>query len=460
MKYSSIADNSKEVKKGGIFVAIKGEQVDGNNFIPDAIKKGAVLIVSEKPPKKGWLTKVKYKQVKDARESLALLASEFYGQPSKKLTVIGVTGSDGKTTTSHMIYNILKEADKKVGLISTISAKVGSKEIDTGFHVTNPEPIQLNELLSKMVKAKLKFVVLETTSHGIAQRRVSAIGFDIAVLTNITHEHIDYHKTFANYRNTKLDLFLAAKVSILNKDDKSYSYFHKAIHGKKITYSTSKEADISPNDLRLKKLMGLRIEKAGEYNLQNALAAASVARALKIPWDAIRSGLSEMSLPKGRLEAVSNKKGINIYIDFAHTPNALKNVLSLLKKSTGGKLIAVFGCAGERDTKKRPMMAEISTSIADISVFTAEDSRTEKIEDIFEDMIMGIKDKDANYHKISERGEAIAFAINKLARGGDTVVVCGKAHERSMAYNGVEYPWSDFRAVELALRGKVLEVKK
>jgi UDP-N-acetylmuramoyl-L-alanyl-D-glutamate--2,6-diaminopimelate ligase len=469
MKYKYITDDSRKVKNGSLFVAIDGAHFDGYSFIPEAIDKGATAVVSEKPPKKEWLKKVDYKRVKDARDALSDLVSEFYGNPSEKLTVIGVTGTDGKTTTSHMIYEILKKAGKKVGLISSITSP--------GLHVTSPEPLELQKRLSEMVKAGLKYVVLETTSHGLAQNRVSGINYEIAVLTNITHEHLDYHKTFKAYRDTKLKLFLNAKVSVLNKDDKNYSYFHKRIHGEKIAYS------LELNDMGLNKLMGEQIENVGEYNVANALAARAVARKLKISPSIIKNALQDMKPPKGRLERVRNKKDVDIYIDFAHTPNALKNVLTLLKKLKRGKLIVVFGCAGERDVKKRPLMGRIATDTADISIFTAEDPRSEDINDILGVMVKGaekaggvmLEQSDSiserfyrpsasrmthYFISIPDRGEAIYHTLNKLAKKGDIVVITGKAHEKSMAYDGVEYPWSDFEAVKLALNGKILEIKK
>lgn len=444
MKYSHITDDSRKVKKGSLFVAIKGQHVDAYQFIPDAIEKGAVAIVSERQPKKEWLKKVKYIRVKNAREALARYACEFYGYPSRKLKIIGVTGTDGKTTTSHMIYEILKKAGKKVGLVSSITSP--------GLHVTSPEPLELNKILARMVKEKIRYVVLETTSHALDQHRVAGIRYDIAVLTNVTHEHLDYHKTFEAYREAKLRLFRMAEVSVLNKDDINYSYFHRNIKNEQITYS------LKQNDLKLTKLMGEEIKNVGSYNLQNALAAAAVAKRLGIKRKVVEAALSQMKPPRGRLEKIENNKGVDLYIDFAHTPNALREVLTLLNRRKNRNLIVVFGCAGERDYKKRPMMAKIATDIADSTVFTAEDPRSEDVEDIFEDMLRGVKSESARLKKIPERGEAIYYAINKLAERGDTVVITGKAHEKSMAYNGVEYPWSDFKAVRFALDGKILKI--
>ncbi len=455
-----VTDDSRKVKKGFVFVAIKGEHFDGNDYISEAIDNGAAEIVSEKKMPINWDSKVNYRKVANARRELSLLACEFYANPSKKMTVIGVTGSDGKTTTSHMIYEVLKKAGKPVGLISTISAKIKNREVDTGFHVTNPEPLELQKLLSQMVKSGLDYVVLEVTSHGIDQERIAGINFDLAVLTNITHEHLDYHKTFSKYRDTKLRLFLDAKTSVLNKDDKNYDYLSGKIKNKKISYSLNQDADFTPSTLELDKLMGLSLPEVGSYNIQNALAAAATASVLGVSLKITQDALAKMQLPKGRLQRIKNTKGVNLYVDFAHTPNALQQVLGLLKEQTEGKLIVVFGCAGERDKQKRSMMARIATDISDFSVFTAEDPRSEKIEDILAQMELGVKNKKAARFKIAERGEAISFAVNELSKAGDTLVITGKAHEKSMAYNGIEYPWSDFEAVDMALKGKTLKIKR
>lgn len=468
VKAKGITDNSREVKPGYIFVAIKGEHVDANEFVDNAVQAGAVAIVSEKKQK--HYNGVKCLKVENARKALALLASEFYGNPSRKLKVIGVTGSDGKTTTSHMLYEMLLADHKRVGLISTISAKIGKRDVDTGFHVTNPEPIPLQKILNEMVKAGLKYVVMETTSHGIAQERIAGIEYDVAVLTNITHEHIDYHRTFKAYRDTKLKLFLNSRVSVLNRDDKNFSYFRKKIKNPKITYSTKKDADYVASNIEISDTMQfdvsdeygvhtMKLGLLGEYNVQNALAAIATARYFEVNWDKIGKALCSMKNPTGRLDKIANNRGVNVYIDFAHTPNALENLLNLMRTLHDGKLIAVFGAAGERDVEKRSMMAEISTRLADVSVFTAEDPRSEDINKIISQMVRGAHKK-SKFYKIPERGEAISYAINKLANKGDTVVICGKAHEKSMAYNGIEYPWSDYGAVKMALNGKALEINR
>lgn len=469
-KITGVTSDSRKVKKGNLYVAIKGEHVDGNDYIGEAISRGAKVVLSEKCIDTS--NNILCYQVDDTRKWLSIAAAEFYGNPAKKLKVIGVTGSDGKTTTSHLIYEILKNAGKKVGLVSTVTAKIGNRNYDTGFHVTNPEPVDLQRYLSMMVKKGMEFAIIETTSHGIAQSRVYGIDYYATILTNITHEHIDYHKTFENYRDTKLKIFMNSKLSVLNKDDKSYRYFNEKIKGKKITYSMKdRDSDyfIDRLSIRNHKMYFSLVERKitknitakllGEYNAMNIASAIAVARSLKIKWEDIIKAIGEAKAPKGRLEEIPNKKNIHIYIDFAHTPNSLKQVLTLLSEISRKKLIVVFGCAGERDIQKRQMMAKIATSIADVCVFTAEDPRHEDVNDILKEMQKGAIKKSV-YKNIPERGAAITYAINKVANNLDTVVICGKAHEKSMAYGDIEYPWSDFDAVKLALRGEELKISR
>lgn len=445
---SSITDNSKEVEKGSLFVAIKGGHLDGHDFIAEAVFRGAVVVVGEKEPDNKILDSVTYVKVADTRQMLSFIASAWYGNPSEKLKIIGVTGTDGKTTTANLIYWILKTAGKKVGLISTVSAKIGEKEYDTGFHVTNPEPIPLQKFLRLMVDKDCQWVVLEVTSHGLDQKRVAGIKFEVGVLTNITHEHLDYHKSLQNYIKAKSKLFTSSKVSVLNKDDDSFERVIKVING------SSKIVPYGYLSLKGKVKGAVQARFPEEYNQVNAAAAVTVAKILGIDEKYIVQSIKVFPRVPGRMEEIKNDKEIRIIIDFAHTPNALNQVLSTLKKqkSAGSRLIAVFGCAGERDTAKRPMMGEISARLADFSVFTAEDPRSEDASKIISQMTDGVKRvKGAKFYKIPERGEAISFAIQKIAEKGDIVVICGKGHEKSMAYGKREYPWSDHEAVRRSL---------
>lgn len=445
-------------------MAIKGGTVDGHNFIEDAVKKGALCIVGEEDLK---IKGAAYIKVSDSRAALSYLAQAWYGNPSKKLKIIGVTGTDGKTTTANIIYWILKSAGHKVGLISSVSAKIGDEEYETGFHVTNPEPLPLQKFLKKMVDLKTEYAVLEVTSHGLDQKRVFGIDFEASILTNITHEHLDYHKTFDAYLKTKAKLFLNSKVAVLNKEDGSFNMIKKLL---------PKSVKIIPYGLdslsaTIREAISERFPE--KYNQSNAAGAAVCAKFLKIKESDIVHSVKAFPGVPGRLQEIKTDRGFKIFIDFAHTPNALENVLTHLKKETKGKLITVFGCAGERDIKKRPMMAEISTRLADVSIFTAEDPRSEDINKIIGQMAVGAKryhdseSKTVIHHsnkhiftRIPERGEAIYYVINKVAQKADTIVICGKGHEKSMAYGHTEYPWSDHEAVMLALAGKVKVLKR
>lgn len=488
---TSITDDSRKVKKGSLFIAVKGLTVDGHEYIDKAIAKGASVVVGEKKPKKSWLEKATYIKVKGARLAIGKIASNWYGNPSKKLTIIGITGTDGKTTTANILYKMLKADGKEVSLISTINAKIGNSNYDTGLHVTNPDAINLHKLLSVMVKKNCKIAILEVTSHGIDQGRIEGVHFDIGILTNITHEHLDYHKTWKNYADTKLAFLQEAKKAIINKDDKSYSYAKKKLKRKEtIDYSIEDTmADCYTQNLVINKNMSFEVfykdkkfskkiktNLAGEYNVSNILAAICAAKHLGVKETSIERSLSKFGKLVGRMEEVRNSKAFLTMVDFAHTPNSLEKVLNTLRKKTKGKLIVIFGCAGERDIEKRKTMPKIAVRIADISIFTAEDPRSESVDNILSVMAKSALQEGAReikkgkgfdssnmekvFMRIPERGEAISFTIQKIAKKGDTVVVCGKGHEKSMAYGKTEYPWSDLKAVRWALKGKTLKIER
>src|SRR3989344_7007312 len=387
----------------------------------------------------------------------AYAACIYFGFPSKKLTVIGVTGTDGKTTTSHMIYEILKSAEKKVSLISSIHAQIGEKSYDTGFHVTTPNPVALQRFLKKVVDSHSEFLVLEVTSHGLDQNRIFGIDFNFAVLTNITHEHLDYHKSFENYIFAKAKLFQRAKVSILNLDDPSFNKIKKLTNGKVVTYSINKKADFTQKDFLLK------LKIPGDYNLSNALCAAALATQAGIGKQTITKALNTFQGIKGRMEEVDMGQNYQVIVDFAHTPNGLKQALKTLRskvKSQRSKVIAVFGAAGERDKLKRSKMGEIAARYADICVLTAEDPRSEKVEDICEQIAQGLiksgKKESKDFFKIYDRAKAIEFAV-KLAKQDDIVACFGKSHEKSMCFGKKEYPWDEFKTVEQVIAKRANE---
>jgi UDP-N-acetylmuramoyl-L-alanyl-D-glutamate--2,6-diaminopimelate ligase len=399
-KFTGITSDSREVKKGYVFVAVKGLTVDGHDYIDTAIKKGAVKVYGERDIKNP-----KYEKVPDSREKLGELSSQFYGNPSNKLKVIGVTGTKGKTTTCHIIHHILISLGKKAGLISTITSP--------GFHVTTPDVVSLNRSLKEIADKGYEYAVIEVSSHGIDQGRVAGVRFDIAALTNIAPEHLDYHKTFAEYKRTKLSFLKSAKTAVI---------------GKKET-----DLDILP----------------GKFNNLDAQLAIDVVIKLGFDGKEAIKALRSFGLPSGHLEKIDLGQPFDVYIDFAHTPESLEAVLKYLKGITKGKLISVFGCAGDRDPGKRLKMGKISSQIANLSVFTAEDPRSEDIFSILQSMQKEAK----NYVSIPERSEAIAYALEK-AKKGDTVGIFGKGHEKSLAYGRFEHPWSDQDIARTLSEGK------
>ncbi len=403
--YKGLTDDSRKVKEGYIFVAVKGATQDGHNYIEDAFESGASLVVGEKDVKKG-----NYLKVKDSRKALGELASAWFGKPSEKLKIIGVTGTKGKTTTAHIIYHILNSLGKRVGILSSISVP--------GLHVTSPDPISLHKFLKEFVDDNDEYAVIEVSSHGIDQKRIAGVYFDVGVLTNIAPEHLDYHKTLKEYRRIKMSFINSCKWKV-----------------------------IAPRDTSLNLL-------PGKYNNLNVEAALSAVEKFGISRSSALRSLKDFRLPEGRLSEIKNNIGVKIIIDFAHTPDSLEAVLTHLRETTRGKLISVFGCAGERDPRKRFKMGKISAKLSDISVFTAEDPRSESVFDIMSKMAEGAKTTGKTFLKIAERGEAIAYALS-ICKKGDTVAILGKGHEKSMAYGSCEHPWSDKEVVENFLgRGK------
>ena len=378
----------------------------------------------------------------------AFLANMRYGFPSHDMTVVGITGTDGKTTTVSLIYHILKTAGKDVSMISTVGATINKNLLPVGFHVTNPSPFPLQKFIAeikKTKKAKKQYLVLEVTSHGIDQNRIFGIPFSIAGITNVSHEHLDYHKTYDNYLTTKAKLLQKATVAVINKDDKSYAKLEKMLADKKVlTYGITKKADIMPNSFAFKTSL------PGLYNKYNILLATTICQQLGISDSVIKKAIASYHLPVGRTDIVY-KKDFLVMIDFAHTPNALEQLLPTLRMQTKGKLIHVFGSAGRRDVTKRPLMGKIASQYDNTIFLTAEDPRDESLSKIMQEIKNGInKQKDITVWTVPDRQKAIDEAI-AVAQKGDMVVITGKGHEASMNYGQGEVTWSDYTAVEKAL---------
>ena len=376
----------------------------------------------------------------------AQLASNFVNQ---KLIISVITGTDGKTTTATLLYHLLKTNGIQTGLITTVAAYIGQEEADTGFHVTAPQPKELYQLMQKMVRAGCTHLVLEVTSHGIYQYRNWGITPSYAGLTNISREHFDYHLTYQEYVKAKLSLLKKAKVLYLNQDDQSYSAIRKLFPG--IKHKTYSAEDQLPKLV----LLAIKTRFPENYNQMNARLAVQLAQEQGVADQVIAKAIKSFPQIPGRMEAVASKP-VRIIVDFAHTPNALRLALTALRKKIPKQtnLIAVFGCAGLRDQGKRPLMGKIGSELADLAVLTAEDPRTENIWSILLQMKDGIVSSHRKVLSIPDRKAAITFAINKLAKKGDTVAIFGKGHEQSMCYGTTETAWSDVSVVKELLAVK------
>ena len=479
---SGISFDTRALQKGDLFVAIKGVDADGHNYIQKAAEKGASAILVEDETKVHENIDIPFIKVSNSRKALAQLAAAFYDFPARKLKVIGVTGTDGKTTTSKIIHHILNEAGHKAGLITSINAIIGDEVFETGFHTTTPDAISIQKYLAQMVMADLEYAVIETSSHGLAQYRVEACEYDIAVLTNITSEHLDYHKTREEYIAKKAHLFEllsssskkenVLKISVLNYDDPSYGTFRNYDANRHFSFGLSNKADfwadeISVNGTLLQFTVHTPEEKfritsrlVGEYNAYNILTAIAVAYSQKIPKERIIKAIGSLQYIQGRMELVQHEQGnFNIIIDFAHTANALKQALHAVRAFTENEIHVVFGSAGLRDIQKRKVMGIVAGKLADKIYITAEDPRTESAEVIIDEIAAGClqegREEGIDFYKIPNREEAIKKAILS-AQDGDTVITCGKAHETTMCYGTHELPWSEYRVVQNALVRRAL----
>jgi len=377
---------------------------------------------------------------------VAILATVFFRYPAKSLIVIGVTGTDGKTTTVHLIYEILKQAGKRVSLVSSVGAKIADQEYELPFHVTTPSPWQLQKFLRLAVDRGEEYLVLEVTSHGLDQNRVFGCNFKVGVITNVTHEHLDYHKTYENYLKTKGKLFRGVKWAIINQEIVKLLHCFIAKEAKILIYG------LRDGDINLAKFP-FTTPLPGEYNKLNCLAAIATAKALGINDEKIRQAVAGFGGVLGRFEFVETGKDFKVLIDFAHTPNGLENVLSTVRPMVSGRLIHVFGAAGLRDKTKRPLMGQVAAKYDDIVILTEEDYRTEDVNKIINQIASGIVEnpKQIQIFKIPNRQEAIDKAV-KMAKKGDLVILTGKGHEKSLCRGKIEYPWSEHAAVRKALK--------
>ena len=434
--------DSRKIIDGDMFVCLKGFEVDGHKYAQKAIELGAKVIVCENDIeiKGDDVTVIK---VKEGRKALATMAANYYGHPSKKLKLIGVTGTNGKTTTVYILKSMLEKAGYKVGLVGTIANYIGDEELKS--ERTTPESLELQKLFSDMVDKGCEYCVMEVSSHSLELDRVYGCEFEVGIFTNLTRDHLDFHKTFDNYYNAKFKLFERSKTSVINIDD-NYGYRVlndvKKIEGKKIlTYSIKNESDFKATNIKLDKgdmhyeVNGSEYISSlpGEYNIYNGLGAIAALNSLKIKEEYIKDGIKNVVVP-GRCERIGHKYDIpyEIVIDFAHTPDGLKNILETLRGFTTNRLIAVYGCGGDRDKVKRAEIGRVGTEIADLAIITSDNPRNEDPMAIIKEIVSGIKK--TNYLAIENRVEAIKLALS-MAEPGDVVVMAGKGHENYQITN-------------------------
>ena len=491
VEITQVTADSRQVRPGALFVAGRGGAVDGHRFIADAIRRGAAAVVgtdmlTPETTEVVTTSRVPYVRVDDSRAALARLAAAFYDYPSRQMRVVGVTGTDGKTTTSNLLYHLLGAAGLHPGMISTVGARIGQEALDTGLHVTTPDAPDVQRYLAQMAAAGCQAAVLEATSHGLHQGRVAAVDFDVAVVTNITHEHLDYHGTWEAYLQAKALLFhslkqsatkpVAAastshasrftshedfqpKVAVLNADDASYPHLRAIPTDWTISYGLDEGmADVRAVDIVYEPArttfaahtpagqVRVELPLPGRFNVYNALAALAAGLALGLPLDGLAAALATMPGVDGRMERIERGQDFVAMVDFAHTPISLQRALEAVRPMTSGRVIAVFGSAGLRDVQKRPLMAETALRLADLTILTAEDPRVESLDLILEQMAEGARRaggvEGRDFLRIPDRTAAIVAAA-ALARPGDVVLVCGKGHEQSMCFGEVEHPWRD-----------------
>jgi len=467
--------DSRRVEEGWLFVAVPGVHTDGRRFITDAAERGAIVALGE--PLEEHLP-IPYIEVSDVRTALADLACAFYAYPAQQLCTIGVTGTDGKTTTSNLITTIFETAGIRTGLMTTANFKMPGQEWENTTRQSTLEAVEIQHLLRQMVDAKVTHAVIEATSHGLALQRVHGCTFDVGVVTNITQEHLDFHKTLDAYRRAKARLFEmldplrnkgigSRPVAILNRDDISYEILKPYCRVPILDYGLDTPAAVRAVDVQLQAHstrfrvvlpnaeQSIETQLVGRFNVSNCLAAIATAYSQNVSLDAIAQGLASVKGVTGRMESINEGQPFAVIVDYAHTADSLAKVLATLRPLTTGKLMVVFGSAGERDVQKRPVMGRIAAQMADFFVITDEDPREEDREKILREIAAGAeavgKRQGHEFLCIADRVEAIRVAIAH-AKAGDTLVLAGKGHEQSIIVGREKVPWDDRKVARSLLK--------
>ena len=455
--------DSRLVSDSDMYVAIAGVNVDGHDFISQAIKNGAKCIVCEKIPTQ-FVDEIVYVNVKSSRKALAIISSNYYDNPSSKLNLIGITGTNGKTTISTLLYDLYRNLGIKSGLISTVKISVGDN--DYKAKQTTPDSLSINSYLNEMVKSEVRYCFMEVSSHGIHQDRIEGLNFKGGVFTNLTHDHLDYHENFENYRDTKKQFFDSLSTdsfALTNNDDKNGMVMLQNTTADKYTYSLNSISDFKARILE-SSFEGMLLKTnnsefwsklVGRFNAYNILSVYSVGSILGLPKEELLKGLSDLDAVVGRFQFYKKNK-ITAIVDYAHTPDALENILRSINeiKTAANNLITVVGCGGNRDKTKRPVMGDIASSLSSRVIFTSDNPRNEDPDLIIKEMISGVKLSNSNKTiSISNRKEAIKAAC-QFAQSNDIILVAGKGHEAFQEINGVKNDFDDFDIVKELLNQK------
>ncbi len=455
---ASVTFDSRNVKKDTLFIAVKGTAVDGHAYIDSAITSGAVAIICETLPAQTQ-EHVTYVKVKDATYALGIIACNFYDNPSEKIKLVGVTGTNGKTTTVTLLFNLFRALGYNVGLLSTVQNKINNTVIQSTH--TTPDALSLNELLNEMVKAECEYAFMEVSSHAVVQNRIAGLSFTGAVFTNITHDHLDYHKTFDEYIKAKkrfFDLLPQNAFAVVNKDDRNGIVMMQNTKANRYTYALQSIADykckIVENHLNGLLLninnQEVWVKLIGTFNAYNVLAVYSVAMLLRQDKTNILTALSNLNSVEGRFQYIKSDKGVIGIVDYAHTPDALKNVLETIKEIRTGneQVITLVGCGGDRDSAKRPVMAAIACEYSSKVILTSDNPRSEDPEEILNQMQKGVSPNDTKKTmRITDRKEAIKIAC-QFSQPGDIILIAGKGHEKYQEIKGVKHDFDDYKILK------------
>lgn len=458
MEVKKIEYDSRKIIEGDVFVCITGFQRDGHKFAAQAVESGAIALICEYMPEE-INENVTVIQVENTREVLPLLAVNFFDAPSSKMHVVGVTGTNGKTTTTYLIKSVLDHFGKKVGVVGTIENRIGDKVIHT--ERTTPESKELQELLHTMVNEEVTHVVMEVSSHSLDLHRVDGIQYEIGIFTNLTQDHLDYHKTMEKYKEAKSKLFERTKKSVINLDDPAGAFMKEKARGQVLTFAVEAQADLRAKDIVIsaqgtdfsltwnRKEYDVHLSTPGRFSVYNALGAIGACLLLEIPMEDIVSGLEENRGVAGRFQTVRSKKGYQAVVDYAHTPDGLDNILKTAGEFAKGRIITIFGCGGDRDKTKRPIMGEIAGNGSDYCIITSDNPRTEEPLTILNEVEIGMKKTQCPYVKIADRREAIIEGA-KMAKAGDVIIIAGKGHENYQIFKDGTIHFDDMEEIRKA----------